>query len=112
MVNIYIPFPGTEIFDDLISDDTIKLGDELFDGMGLAWDVLSTKRKTVCKGINNAELKFYRFCFSITFNLLSNLCRPWRFIMNLLNIETEPILPKDSIHPLPPIPPHGPVTKK
>jgi len=88
MVNIYIPFPGTEIFNDLIRDGTIKLGDELFDGMGLAWDVLSTKRKTVCKDINHVELKIYRFCFSITFYLLSNICRPWRFIRNLLNIVT------------------------
>jgi anaerobic magnesium-protoporphyrin IX monomethyl ester cyclase len=75
MVNIYIPFPGTEIFNNLIENGTIKPGDGLFDGMGLDWDVLSARRKTVCKGINHVELKFYRFCFSITFRLLSGIYR-------------------------------------
>ena len=81
------PYPGTEIFNDLVSKQRIKLNDQYFDSLAtLSTGRLSPPDNSYSEHIGRLELYFYRCIGLLLSYSLSYLLRPRRIIRTAKNI--------------------------
>lgn len=82
------PYPGTELFDYLLSKGRIRLDANYFDSLAtLSNGKLSIPDQSFCEHVGKLELYFYRIVFGFfVFYFLSYLFRPWRIARTLRNV--------------------------
>ena len=81
------PYPGTEIFNDLVGRQKIKLNDQYFDSLAtLSTGQLSPPDNSYSEHIGRLELYFYRCIGLLLTYSLSYLLRPRRIMRTAKNI--------------------------
>jgi hypothetical protein len=89
-INIFSPYPGTEIFNELIEDGLVSLNDEYFLSLtSLNSDYTSLNPLTVNPIMGPRELAAYRLGFMLLNYIVGYIMRPGRIIRTLRNIFTE-----------------------
>jgi radical SAM superfamily enzyme YgiQ (UPF0313 family) len=86
----YAPYPGSELFDNLVAKNHIKLDDDFYDKLRTYGDPLKTT--SYCENFSNNGLKALRFIghgifYSISYS--SRPIRPYRIIRNLIQGNQE-----------------------
>ena len=86
-INIFSPYPGTEIFDDLLARHRIELSDKYFLALtSLNSDYTSINPLTMNDAMGPRELALYRIGFMLTNYIIGYLRYPsriWRTIRNI-----------------------------
>ena len=86
-INIFSPYPGSEIFTDLVQQGKVMLNDEYFFSLtSLNSDFTTLNHKTVNTNIGERELAFYRILFMMTNYLLGYIAYPTRILRSLKHI--------------------------
>ncbi len=83
-ISIFAPYPGSEIFNELRRDGTIKLDDEYFHNLLVQFDF--TRQTSVCCHVPSWEIAFYRFAGMGLFYIFSYLLHPkrlWHLVWSL-----------------------------
>jgi radical SAM superfamily enzyme YgiQ (UPF0313 family) len=76
-IGIFSPYPGSELFRDLVEDGVIgPIDDEYFYGLMAQADLTVTR--SVCRSVPGWELLFYRVLGMSVFYSLSYIRSPWR----------------------------------
>ena len=89
-INIFSPYPGTEIFNELIEDGLVSLNDEYFLSLtSLNSDYTSLNPLTVNPVMGPRELAAYRLGFMLLNYIVGYIMRPGRIIRTLRNIFSE-----------------------
>ncbi len=89
-INIFSPYPGTEIFEQLVGDGKVTLDDRYFLSLtSLNSAFLAVHKGTVNPHIGPRELAFYRLTFMLTNYLLGYMIRPARIIRTLRNVFSK-----------------------
>jgi anaerobic magnesium-protoporphyrin IX monomethyl ester cyclase len=86
----YAPYPGSELFDNLVAKNHIKLDDDFYDKLRTYGDPLKTT--SYCENFSNNGLKALRFIGHGIFYSISYLARPirpYRIIQNLIQGNQE-----------------------
>jgi len=81
---VFSPYPGTELFNDLISKKRIKVNNEYFQSLACQMDL--SKSSNLCEKIGAKELGLYRIIGMSLFYILSYLLYPGRIIRSIRNI--------------------------
>lgn len=93
-VMVFSPYPGTELFDDLVADGTLKnFDDDYFRSLAAFLD--PTLQSKFCKSLSGRELTFWRVFIMSTFFAISFALRPWRFarlVVNVIRDRSETVL--------------------
>jgi radical SAM superfamily enzyme YgiQ (UPF0313 family) len=86
-INIFSPYPGTEIFDDLLARHRVELSDKYFLALtSLNSDYTSINPLTMNDTMGPRELALYRIGFMLTNYIVGYLRYPsriWRTIRNI-----------------------------
>ena len=86
-INIFSPYPGSEIFIDLVQQGKVMLNDEYFFSLtSLNSDYSTLNHKTVNENIGERELAFYRIFFMLANYLLGYIAYPTRILRTFLNV--------------------------
>jgi anaerobic magnesium-protoporphyrin IX monomethyl ester cyclase len=86
-INIFSPYPGTEIFASLQAENRVQLSDEYFMALtSLNSDYTSVNPLTVNKQMGARELALYRIAFMLMNYILGYLRYPSRIVRTLRNI--------------------------
>lgn len=86
-INIFSPYPGTEIFADLVTGGKVKLGDEYFMALtSLNSDYTSTNPLTCNEHMGTRELALYRISFMLLNYAVGYLRYPGRIVRTLRNV--------------------------
>ncbi|MEH6753916.1 MAG: hypothetical protein V7788_07095 [Alphaproteobacteria bacterium] len=89
-INIFSPYPGTEIFNALVEDGKVSLSDEYFLSLtSLNSDYTSLNPLTVNPVMGPRELATYRLGFMLLNYIVGYILRPGRIVRTLRNIFTE-----------------------
>lgn len=89
-INIFSPYPGTEIFNALVEDGKVSLSDEYFLSLtSLNSDYTSLNPLTVNPVMGPRELAAYRLGFMLLNYIVGYIMRPGRIVRTLRNIFTE-----------------------
>jgi radical SAM superfamily enzyme YgiQ (UPF0313 family) len=90
-INIFSPYPGTEIFRELVAQGRISLSDDYFLALtSLNSDYSSTNPLTVNPHMGARELAFYRLGFMLTNYIVGYLRYPsriWRTLRNIIKTD-------------------------
>ena len=87
---IYSPYPGTELFNELVNDGSIIVNDEYFFSLiGLNSDLTNFKPLVFTKNINAWELAIYRLLFTLFAYGISYLLKPSRFVRTMKNLYSK-----------------------
>jgi anaerobic magnesium-protoporphyrin IX monomethyl ester cyclase len=81
----YSPYPGSELFDDLMASGRLKLDNAYFDSLRSYSDASNTT--SFCENFTDRELKQLRFAGRCLFYLVSWSCRPIRPFRMIRNIK-------------------------
>jgi anaerobic magnesium-protoporphyrin IX monomethyl ester cyclase len=88
--NLYSPYPGSELFDQLWSQGKLQLGDAYFLGLtSLNSDLTTTRPLTFNESMDSRELAFYRFVFTALNYGLGYLFYPKRILRTVSNLFSE-----------------------
>jgi radical SAM superfamily enzyme YgiQ (UPF0313 family) len=86
-INIFSPYPGTEIFADLSSRGQVALNDRYFLQLAsLNSDYSSINPLTVNEFMGAKELAFYRLCFMLLNYAIGYVIYPWRILRTIRNV--------------------------
>lgn len=86
-INIFSPYPGTEIFADLLARGKVKLGDQYFMALtSLNSDYTSTNPLTCNENMGPRTLAFYRISFMLLNYAVGYLRHPNRIVRTLRNV--------------------------
>jgi hypothetical protein len=86
-INIFSPYPGSEIFTDLVQQGKVMLNDEYFFSLtSLNSDFSTLNHKTVNENIGERELAFYRVLFMMTNYLFGYIAYPRRILRTFRNL--------------------------
>ena len=89
-INIFSPYPGTEIFADLIDQGALKIDDAYFLSLtSLNSDYTSLNPLTVNPVMGARELAAYRLGFMMTNYVVGYLLRPGRIVRTLRNVFSK-----------------------
>lgn len=89
-INIFSPYPGTEIFDDLVARDIVTPSDDYFLSLtSLNSDYTSRNPLTVNPTMGPRELAAYRLGFMLLNYTIGYLLHPGRIIRTLRNIFSK-----------------------
>ena len=89
-VNIFSPYPGSELFSELHADGVIPLDDNYFLSLSkLNSEYLSLSPTTVISGISSKELAAYRIITLLAGYTIGYLSRPYRIVRTLKTIFSE-----------------------
>jgi len=89
-INIFSPYPGTEIFAELLAKNRIKLGDDYFLSLtSLNSDYTSLNPLTVNDLMSSRELAFYRITFMLLNYAVGYLRYPSRILRTMRNVFSE-----------------------
>ena len=87
IINIFSPYPGTELFVDLLAEEKIKLGDDYFLCLtSLNSDYTTLNPLTVNNYMGPRELSFYRIVFMLLNYIIGYVLYPSRIVRTLRNI--------------------------
>ena len=81
---VFSPYPGTELFKDLINKKRIKVTDEYFQSLACQMDL--SKSSNLCEKIGPKELGLYRIIGMSLFYILSYLLYSRRITQSIRNI--------------------------
>jgi anaerobic magnesium-protoporphyrin IX monomethyl ester cyclase len=91
-INIFSPYPGTEIFAQLVEQGRIRLSDDYFLALtSLNSDYTSTNPLTMNPNMGPRELAIYRLGFMLTNYIVGYLRYPsrvWRTIRNIVKTDS------------------------
>jgi radical SAM superfamily enzyme YgiQ (UPF0313 family) len=82
-ISLFAPYPGTEIFDDLLSRGVVSLDDKYFMGLNSRW---TTNLLQVNPRIAPRELAFYRLGFMLVNYSIGYLRYPRRIVRTIRNV--------------------------
>jgi anaerobic magnesium-protoporphyrin IX monomethyl ester cyclase len=83
-INIFSPYPGTQIFQELLSRERVQLNDSYFLALtSLNSEYTSLNPMTVSDHLGPRELGFYRITFMLSNYIVGYLSRPMRIINTL-----------------------------
>lgn len=86
-INIFSPYPGSELFDELYKKGVVTLSDEYFLALtSLNSDYSSFKPMTVNETIGPRELAFYRLFFMLTNYIIGYIFYPKRIVRTIKSI--------------------------
>lgn len=86
-INIFSPYPGTEIFADLVAKGKVKLSDEYFLALtSLNSDYTSVNPLTVNPNMSARELALYRIGFMLSNYILGYIRFPSRILRTIRNV--------------------------
>ena len=86
-INIFSPYPGSEIFIDLVRQGKVTLNDAYFFSLtSLNSDYTTLSHKTVNANIGERELAFYRIVFMLANYLVGYLAYPKRIFRTFANV--------------------------
>ena len=89
-INIFSPYPGTEIFNELVAAGQVELNDDYFLSLtSLNSDYTSLNPLTVNPVMGPRELAAYRLGFMLLNYIIGYLLRPGRIVRTLRNIFSE-----------------------
>ena len=89
-INIFSPYPGSEIFMDLAQQGKVTLNDEYFYSLtSLNSDYTTLNHKTVNANIGERELALYRITFMVANYLISYFAYPERIIRTFRNLFVD-----------------------
>lgn len=89
-INIFSPYPGTEIFAKLIAEQKLKINDEYLLGLtSLNSDFTAFNPLTCNDNITTFELALYRIMFMLTNYALGYLIYPSRIVRTIRNIFSD-----------------------
>lgn len=81
------PYPGTELFEYLLSTGRVTLGDKYFETLAsLSTGKFSMPDDSFCEHVGRRELHFYRIVGFFLFYFLSYLLRPARVVRTIKNV--------------------------
>ena len=84
---IYMPYPGTELFNELVDDGRIIVNDEYFLSLtGLNSDITNFRPLVFTKSIKPWEIAAYRLLFTVFAYGISYIIKPSRFIQTVRNL--------------------------
>ncbi|MBF0312892.1 MAG: radical SAM protein [Oligoflexia bacterium] len=87
---IYMPYPGSELFRQLLAEQKITLGDNYFFSLsGLNSDLTNFKPLTFNEKMFPWELAFYRLLFTLMAYSISYLFYPKRIIRTIRNLLSD-----------------------
>lgn len=87
---IYMPYPGSELFDELVDSGQLTVNDDYFLSLtGLNTDLTSLSPITFNEFVGSKELALYRLAFTILGFGLGYLLRPSRIIRTLRNVVAK-----------------------
>jgi len=86
-INIFSPYPGSEIFIDLVRQGKVTLNDAYFFSLtSLNSDYTTLSHKTVNANIGERELALYRIVFLMANYLVGYLAYPKRIFRTFANV--------------------------
>jgi anaerobic magnesium-protoporphyrin IX monomethyl ester cyclase len=86
-INIFSPYPGTEIFDELVAQDKISINDNYFLSLtSLNSDYTALNPLTCNPSMGSAELAFYRIAFMLINYAIGYVVFPSRVWRTLCNV--------------------------
>lgn len=89
-INIFSPYPGTALFQQLVAAGQVSLGDGYFLRLtSLNSDYSVINPMTVNNAMGPRELALYRICFMLTNYMLGYLLFPSRIVRTLRNILSD-----------------------
>lgn len=89
-INIFSPYPGTEIFAELVAGGHIRLSDEYFMALtSLNGDYTSTNPLTMNPNMGPRELAAYRLGFMLTNYIVGYLRYPSRILRTIRNLMSS-----------------------
>ena len=83
-INQFSPYPGSELYNEMIKDGSIILNDEYF--ISLSYYSSMTNSKSYSKYLSNKELIFYKYMGTILFYLITFLTHPKRIFSVIANV--------------------------
>jgi radical SAM superfamily enzyme YgiQ (UPF0313 family) len=89
-INIYSPYPGTELFEELLASGKLTLDDPYFLALtSLNSDYTSVNPLTFNAVMGPRELALYRIGFMLTNYAIGYLLYPWRIVRTLRNVLSQ-----------------------
>jgi radical SAM superfamily enzyme YgiQ (UPF0313 family) len=89
-INIFSPYPGTELFDGLLSEEAVQVNDSYFLKLtSLNSDYTSLNPLTVNSAMGPRELGLYRIGFMLANYALGYLIYPRRIVRTLRNLRSR-----------------------
>lgn len=86
--SVFSPYPGSEIFYDLVKRGELTLNDEYFDNLTKTWK-WRPRPRTFSKHVGRYELAAYRFFGILAFYALGYLRYPGRIVRTLRNVFAD-----------------------
>jgi len=83
-INQYSPYPGSELFDELVKDGVITFNDEYF--IQLSYYSSMSNSVSYSKYLSNRDILIYKYAGTLLFYFISFLIRPWRVVQVVRNV--------------------------
>lgn len=89
-INIYSPYPGTELFDELLSQRKLECNDAYFLSLtSLNSDYTAANPLTFNATMGSRELALYRIAFMLSNYAIGYLLYPWRIVRTARNVLSK-----------------------
>ena len=85
-ISVFAPYPGSELYNDLIKKDIINHDDEYWQKLAYRDFALP---KSYCENISSKKLLFYTWLGRVLFYFSNYIFRPTRFYTTLKNLITS-----------------------
>ncbi len=82
-INQFSPYPGSELFEDLIKANKVRLDAEYFES--LSYYSSMTNARSYSNHLTSRQILIYKFVGTLLFYALSFLRRPWRLVRTIRN---------------------------
>ena len=85
--SVFVPYPGSEIFENLLKEKKIQVTDNYFETLHMQFDI--TTSESYCENVSGKMLRVLRFLgFSLSY-ITIYISRPKRIFMLVKNIFSE-----------------------
>lgn len=82
-INQFSPYPGCELFDQLVRDNQLVLSDEYFESLSFYSSM--TNARSYSRFLTNRDILAFKFVGTTAFYVVSFARRPWRIFTTVLN---------------------------
>ena len=86
-INQFSPYPGTELFEDLLKTNKIKLDENYF--KGLSYYSSMSNAQSYSDHLSNRDILIYKTFGSALFYSITLIRRPWRLFQLIRNVYTQ-----------------------
>ena len=83
-INQFFPYPGSELFEDLIRTNKVKLDEKYF--IGLSYYSSMTNADSYSRYLSNQEILIFKFIGTSLFYAVNFMRRPWRLFLTLNHV--------------------------